>query len=133
MAIERFMIDLYVSNNYSTLYDHTVLKNISLISNKLIAPPYLIDLGYVVRDTEVYYTASILNYGPDNVNIRVVWAKKTAARCGLRAKLANTYLQVGASTQLCISFSPTIKMFPTADNVVNETIYILVWTLRCYK
>ncbi|GJQ69846.1 hypothetical protein Trydic_g22394 [Trypoxylus dichotomus] len=126
MAIERCMVDLYLSSHYQLLYDHTVLRNSTIVSNKLVAAPYLADFQYIIRDTEAFYTATILNYGPDIANLRTVWSRKIALKYGLRAKLANNCLPVGASTELCISFYPLMKSFPTANNLIYETLFILV-------
>ncbi|KAI4465642.1 dlec1 deleted in lung and esophageal cancer 1 [Holotrichia oblita] len=126
MAIERSMVDLFISENYRVLHDHTILKTSSIISHNLMAPAYVMDFEHVVRDTEVNYVTTILNYGPEIANLRTIWARKLSTKLGFRAKLAKNCLQVGASTELFITFNPVAKTFPTENNTVTETIFILV-------
>lgn len=128
MAIERSIVDIYVSSDYNILYGHTIMKNTITVSNKLVAPPYLLDFGFVIRDTDAHYTAIVLNYGPVSANIRAIWSRKNATRLSFRAKLSRSCLQVGASTELCITFTPTTKIFPAMNNLISETIFLLVGT-----
>lgn len=133
MAMQRIIVAKSIDDLSNTLISHTVLKASQGLPDVSV-PPYLIDFGYVINNTEVHYTVLIQNYGPVNVEPHIkIQNRKKANELGFKFQYKKGCLSVGGITPLTISFHPSKEKFKEMEHKVNQSFLFVVSALKKKK
>ncbi|XP_076763163.1 hydrocephalus-inducing protein homolog [Xylocopa sonorina] len=129
MAVERHLARKFVDANSYILMQHATTTRKHEPIPQLFSFEHVIDMGYVIVERAAHYTASVINYGPWNVGMKMKAAgrKDPLERSGIVVNFRKqSQLPLGESAVLQVIWCPTRDKFLERSTEVKHTIYIQV-------
>ncbi|CAL7939800.1 unnamed protein product [Xylocopa violacea] len=129
MAVERHLARKFVDANSYILMQHATTTRKHEPIPQLFSFEHVIDMGYVIVERAAHYSASVINYGPWDVGMKMKAAgkKDSLERSGIVAHFRkHLKLPVGETAVLQVTWCPTREKFSERSTEVKHTIYIQV-------
>lgn len=84
-------------------------------------------MGYIAIDLKTYYSTTIVNYGPWNVDVTIKkLEKKQLENSGVFVQFEKAMLAVGKTTCLTITWQPTTTKYTEKSTREQHSIYLEV-------
>ncbi|CAG2066075.1 unnamed protein product, partial [Timema podura] len=128
LAIERVLAEEHLKNNPNISLHYNGIKMMSSIPEFRV-PPYLIDFGLVIVDTEVHQNVTLTNHGPGLVMINLCKPdrKNSFKNLGFEVVFKNIVdLPVGGFVTLFVKFLPLRRRYQTQQTNVDVTAWLEV-------
>ncbi|XP_033221021.1 hydrocephalus-inducing protein homolog [Belonocnema kinseyi] len=128
MAFERLLAKKFMKENSYALETHRSEHRKGGISG-LFTPEYLIDMGYLVVQKKVQRSATLINFGPGKVEVRLKKSEKKGdfTKLGIYVEFNDRRnLFVGESTILQVTCHPKQERYKERVTDIQHVIYIQV-------